>query len=110
MEPRRGRDARRAPAVRGGRTPMIARSAVDVIVVNFNSSLLARRCVESAAEDLGAWPWRAIVVDNASSDGGAAALASLASTTVIANSSNAGFGAAVNQAAAVSDAPLLWIL
>jgi len=82
----------------------------DVIVVNFNSSRLARRCVESAAADLGSRPWRAIVVDNASTDGESAALASLPSTTVMTNAANAGFGAAVNQAAAASNAPWLWIL
>ena len=82
---------------------------VDVIVVNFNSSVLARRAVESAAADLAPHDWRAIVVDNASADG-AAALAGLPRTTVVANATNRGFGAAVNQAAASSTAPLLWIL
>jgi N-acetylglucosaminyl-diphospho-decaprenol L-rhamnosyltransferase len=85
-------------------------AAVDVIVVNFNASALARRCVESAAADLGARAWQAIVVDNASSDAPRDTLAGLPRTTLVANTTNAGFGAAVNQAAARSRAPLLWIL
>ena len=89
---------------------MSARPAADVIVVNFNSSALARRCLESAAADLGTADWRAIVVDNASADGGVAALGSLPRTTVLVNASNAGFGAAVNRAATASAAPLLWLL
>jgi len=86
------------------------RGMTDLIVVNFNSGRLARRCIESAAADLGSRPWRAIVVDNASTDGETAGLASLPSTTVMANAANAGFGAAVNQAAAASSSPWLWIL
>jgi GT2 family glycosyltransferase len=83
---------------------------VDVVVVNFNSSALARRAVESAAADLGSQEWRAIVVDNASTDAGVDALGGLPRTTVVANAANVGFGAAVNQAAARSTAPLLWVL
>ena len=89
---------------------MSVRPAADVIVVNFNSSALARRCLESAAADLGSADWRAIVVDNASADGALTTLGSLPRTTVIVNTSNAGFGAAVNRAAAGTTAPLLWLL
>jgi GT2 family glycosyltransferase len=84
--------------------------AVDVIVVNFNTSALARRSVESAAADLAGRAWHALVVDNASSDRPADVLAELPQTTVIANATNAGFGAAVNRAVAASNAPLLWLL
>ena len=84
--------------------------SVTVVVVNFNTSALAKRCLESAAADLGARGWSAIVIDNASSDGGVEALAALPRTTVVVNPTNAGFGAAVNQAAARSTAPLLWVL
>lgn len=88
---------------------------VAVIVVNFNSSALARRALESAAADLAAASngtpidWSAVVVDNASLDRGAA-LGTLPRTTVIANTRNAGFGAAVNQGARTTDARLLWLL
>lgn len=85
-------------------------TAVAVVVVNFNSSAQARRCIETAAADLGALDWRAVVVDNASSDGGPSALEGLPRTAVIANPYNIGFGAAVNQAVRATDARLLWLL
>ena len=84
--------------------------SIAVIVVNFNTGALARHCLESAGADLGSREWNAIVVDNASTDRSVEALAGLPRTTVIANTRNAGFGAAVNQGAARSTAPLLWVL
>jgi GT2 family glycosyltransferase len=84
--------------------------AVDVIVVAYNSRDVIGRCLASAAADLAGREWRAVVVDNASRDGTAAAAAGIERTTVIANRENAGFGAAVNQAAASTSAPLLWLL
>ncbi len=89
---------------------MSASRAVDVIVVTYNSRAVARRCIETASADLREHDWRVIVVDNASRDGTIPSLTGLERTTVIANAVNAGFGAAVNQAAAASHAPLLWIL
>jgi N-acetylglucosaminyl-diphospho-decaprenol L-rhamnosyltransferase len=86
---------------------------VAVIVINFNTSALARRAVETAAADLALAPghaWTAIIVDNASSDGGPALLQGLPQTRVIANDTNAGFGAAINQAARATGARLLWLL
>ena len=83
---------------------------VAVIVINFNTSAQARTCIETAAADLAGRAWAAIIVDNASSDGGPAALQGLPRTTVMANARNAGFGAAVNQAARATGAPLLWLL
>lgn len=127
-----GRDSRRAPRTssedaRASHLPPRA-SDVAVIVVNYNSSADARRCIESAAADLQqtSWlppsggraettagerlEWSAIIMDNASSDGGVSVLQGLPRTTVIANSTNVGFGAAVNQAARTTDARLLWLL
>jgi N-acetylglucosaminyl-diphospho-decaprenol L-rhamnosyltransferase len=85
-------------------------TGVVVVVVNFNTGALARRCVESAAADLLDVEWNAIVVDNASSHDGVDALQDLPRTRVIANTRNVGFGAAVNQAVRETDAPLLWLL
>ena len=85
-------------------------SDVTVIVVNYNTSKLARTAVESAGRDLDGVDWDAIVVDNASHDGSIAELQGLARTRVIANAQNIGFGPAINQAARESAAPLLWIL
>ena len=85
-------------------------SDIAIVVVNFNTSPLTRGCIETAAADLAARSWSAIVVDNASSDGGPAALQGLPRTTVIANQRNVGFGAAINQAARTTGARLLWLL
>ena len=87
-----------------------AAADIAVIVINFNTSAEARRCIETAAADLDGRSWTAVIVDNASSDGGPAALQGLPRTTVIANSMNVGFGAAINQAARATRASLLWLL
>jgi N-acetylglucosaminyl-diphospho-decaprenol L-rhamnosyltransferase len=82
-----------------------------VIVVNYNTSAEARRCVESALRDLeSSRSSEAIVIDNASSDGPSAQLRDLPRTRLIENATNVGFGAAVNQAVRLTDAPLLWLL
>ena len=85
-------------------------AAVTVVIVNFNSGGAARACLGSAAADLGARPWEAIIVDNASRDPASADLDGLPRTRVIRNPANRGFGAAVNQAAYAATAPLLWLL
>ena len=85
-------------------------SDVTVIVVNYNSGSLSHAVIRSAAADLAGVEWNAIVVDNASPDGSAAALDGLERTTVIRNARNVGFGAAANQAASQTAAPLLWLL
>jgi N-acetylglucosaminyl-diphospho-decaprenol L-rhamnosyltransferase len=83
---------------------------VGLIVVNFNTGEEAIACVASALHDLGAIPSDTIVVDNASADGSAARLRADPAIQLIANETNRGFGAAINQAAKATPAPLLWIL
>jgi N-acetylglucosaminyl-diphospho-decaprenol L-rhamnosyltransferase len=87
-------------------------TSVVVIIVNYNTGELTRRCLESVARDLADVEWEAIVVDNASSDGSVARLQKIPKTRVIANERNIGFGAGVNQAVAACTAapPLLWLL
>jgi N-acetylglucosaminyl-diphospho-decaprenol L-rhamnosyltransferase len=70
-----------------------------VIVVNYNTGDLARRCLESVARDLADVEWEGVVVDNASADGSLAKLQGIPRVRVIANERNVGFGAAVNEAA-----------
>jgi len=84
--------------------------AVAVIVVNFNTGDETVGCIASALHDLGAVTSEVIVVDNASSDGSAQLFGGDSAITLIANDTNRGFGTAVNQAAKVTTAPLLWIL
>jgi N-acetylglucosaminyl-diphospho-decaprenol L-rhamnosyltransferase len=78
---------------------------VTAIIVNFNAGDHLRRCLVSLPPGT-----PAIVVDNASRDGSVATIGDLPDVTVIANADNRGFGAAVNQAARTTRAPLLWIL
>lgn len=71
---------------------------VLVIVVNYNTGELTRRCLETVARDLADVEWAAIVVDNASPDGSVALLQSIPHVRVVASDRNVGFGAGVNQA------------
>ena len=89
---------------------MTADVDVDVIIVNFNAGEHLRRCIASLDHTMGTRRWHAIVVDNASSDGSADFVATHPRVTLVRNEVNRGFGAAVNQAAAQTRAPLLWLL
>jgi N-acetylglucosaminyl-diphospho-decaprenol L-rhamnosyltransferase len=90
-----------------------------VVVVNWNSGDLLRRCVTSLAAAGPALPYEVIVVDNASGDDSVARLRSDAAMRdwlrdgrlrVIANADNRGFGAASNQAFALSRSPYVLLL
>jgi N-acetylglucosaminyl-diphospho-decaprenol L-rhamnosyltransferase len=93
-------------------------TSVLVIIVNYNTGELARRCLESVARDLADVEWEAVVVDNASVDGSVATLQNIPHVRVIANERNVGFGSAVNQGSRrpsaidrrAANAELLWIL
>ena len=83
---------------------------VAVIIVNFNTGADAVTCAASAAADLAAVPHEIVVVDNASGDDSVERLSTAAGVRLIANTSNRGFGTAINQAARTTHATLLWIL
>ena len=85
-------------------------AAVAVVIVNFNAGEHLRTAVESVAADLQAVAHQIFVVDNASSDGSAAGIDTTPDVTLIRNDTNRGFGAAVNQAAALTDARYLWLV
>jgi len=85
-------------------------TAIALVVVNFNAGEHLRRCVDSAVADLGAREWTGIVVDNASDDGSAGTIEGMPRIRVVRNAENRGFGAAINQAVALTDAPLVWLL
>ena len=81
---------------------------MSVAIVSFNTRELVAECVASV---LAAGPERVIVVDNASSDGTVELLRErFPSVCVIANADNRGYGAAANQALAVSDTPSVLLL
>ncbi len=83
---------------------------VAVIIVNFNAGEHLRAAVGSVAADLQGAAHHILVVDNASSDDSAAAVEGLPDVALVRNAANRGFGAAVNQAAALTDARYLWLL
>lgn len=86
---------------------------IAVIVVNWNVREMLRECLRSLA-DAGGWaPGEVdvIVVDNASADGSAAMVAAeFPAVRLVANADNVGFGAANNQALALTAAETLVLL
>jgi len=83
---------------------------VSAIIVNYNAGHELALALRSVQADCARIAWEAVVVDNASADGSAAAAESFAQAALIRNTTNVGFGRAVNQAVAVSKAPLLLLL
>src|SRR4051794_14078733 len=84
---------------------------LDVVIVNWNSGDLLRRCISAVAASSLAPQFRVIIVDNASTDGSAEALdAPDLQIELIRNAENRGFGAACNQGARRGHAPFLLFL
>jgi GT2 family glycosyltransferase len=83
---------------------------VSAILVNYNAGAELAIALRSIREDCGAIPWEAVVVDNASTDGSTAAVGTFPQAILIRNATNVGFGRAVNQAAAITTAPLLLLM
>lgn len=73
----------------------------SIIILCHNHVALTRRCVESVRRCTEV-PYEFLLVDNGSSDGTQAYLASVPNATVITNQENRGFPAAVNQALAAA--------
>ena len=86
---------------------------LSIIIVNWNSGLLLRACVDSVRSSIGsggAPEAEIIVVDNASRDD-SIALADLGSSAhLIVNATNRGFGAACNQGAQLATGAFLLFL
>ncbi len=92
---------------------------LSIIIVNWNGSSLLTRCVETIVNSQPATTYEILVVDNASEDD---SLAQLRSSEVAApmfaagqlrifnNSENRGFGAANNQAFALTTSPYVFLL
>ncbi len=71
---------------------------VSIIIVSWNGKELLRRCLLSVAQYTKGVSFEVFVVDNASSDGSAAMVASeFPHVTLVANSRNTGFAAACNE-------------
>jgi N-acetylglucosaminyl-diphospho-decaprenol L-rhamnosyltransferase len=85
-------------------------SAADiaVVVVSYNTRDLLERCIQTILPER---PAAIVVIDNASPDGSAAYIAErFPDVQVVANSTNVGYGAAINQAMDHTSAPLVLVL
>ena len=71
---------------------------VSILIVNWNTRELVLSCLDSLPEAVGGSSREVIVVDNGSIDGSADALEKRHEITLIRNSRNLGYAAAVNQA------------
>ena len=92
---------------------------LSIIIVNWNGSDLLTRCVETIVSSAPNLTYEIVVVDNASQDD---SIAQLRSNEVAAqmiangqlrifnNAENRGFGAANNQAFALTDSPFVFLL
>ncbi len=84
---------------------------ISVIIVNWNTRDLLRRCLDSLVATAGSLAVEVIVVDNDSHDGSQDMLcADYPFVTLIQNSANVGFARANNQGATHASAPLLLLL
>ena len=84
---------------------------LTVIIVNWNTRDLLRRCLDSLQADACSLVLQVIVVDNGSRDGSQELLHSAYPwVTLIENSANVGFARANNQGAALACTPLLLLL
>ncbi len=91
-------------------TPATPAPSVAVVVVSFNARDALVACLDSLTRYAGV-PFEAVVVDNASEDGSAAAAAGRPATRqVIANTVNVGFARACNQGMRATTAPRVLFL
>lgn len=92
---------------------------LSIIIVNWNGGSLLTRCIETIVSSAPKVTYEIVIIDNASQDDSLAQLrASEVAAPMIAsqqlrifnNSENRGFGAANNQAFALTDSPFLFLL
>ncbi|MGP1255874.1 MAG: glycosyltransferase family 2 protein [Kiloniellales bacterium] len=85
-------------------------TAVDIVVVSYNTCRLTLACLNSIRRETGT-PHRVIVVDNGSHDGSAASIAEgFPDVLLIRSEENLGFAGAVNLAAGRLSAPWMLLL
>lgn len=92
---------------------------LSIIIVNWNGGSLLTRCIETVISSAPKVTYEIVIVDNASTDDSLAKLRASAVAApmigreqirIIGNSENRGFGAANNQAFALTDSPLVFLL
>lgn len=82
-----------------------------VVVLSYNTSEITRRCLRDLFDAETSVALQVVVVDNASADGSAEAIAAeFPHVRLLRNARNRGFAAAVNQAVAVTRAPAILLL
>jgi len=83
----------------------------SILIVNYNGHELVLRCLESVYQDAEGSDVEVIVVDNASADGSAEAIAMrFPQARLVRNDRNVGFARAVNQAMSLATGDLLILL
>lgn len=83
---------------------------LSAILVDYNAGGELLVGLRSIARECAGLSWEAVVVDNASIDGSAAAASGIPEVRVIANDANVGFGRGVNQGLAATTAPLVLVM
>ena len=92
---------------------------LSIIIVNWNGGSLLTRCIETVISSAPKVTYEIVIVDNASTDDSLAQLRSSEVAApmiereqirIVVNSDNRGFGAANNQAFALTDSPLVFLL
>ena len=82
-----------------------------VVIVNYNAGCHLQACLASLVEHLAGFDWKAVVVDNCSTDGSAQAVAGFVPrASLVQNPENLGFARAINQGTAATTAPLVLLL
>lgn len=90
---------------------MCSLTQITVVVVSYNTRELLLECLTSVIESAGGMNMEMIVVDNASEDGSIEAVRKrYPEVTIIANSTNVGFGAACNQAIRATNSPYVLLI
>ena len=92
---------------------------LSIIIVNWNGGSLLTRCIETVISSAPKVSYEIVIVDNASTDDSlaklrasevAAPMIGREQIRIVGNSENRGFGAANNQAFALTDSPLVFLL
>jgi N-acetylglucosaminyl-diphospho-decaprenol L-rhamnosyltransferase len=84
---------------------------VSVVIVNYNAGAELRHALAALAAALADVRWEGVVVDNASTDGSAAAVNGFAAhVRLVRNAENVGFARGINRGAAQTSAPLLLVI
>jgi N-acetylglucosaminyl-diphospho-decaprenol L-rhamnosyltransferase len=89
----------------------VRRGDIAAVLVNYNAGAELTQALRSIASELAGRPWEAVVVDNASHDGSERRVGEFAPhARLVRNTTNVGFGRAVNQGVAASGAPLVLVM